>query len=307
MCISDMCPTDVTPCVVWLAKDEFQRSQQQASPFITAANDPAFGSKIAKAAVVVSHIHNFQKQQDFPADGNSKAKWTHEHVNLTSTSFATLIVDEAHHAGASTWKLVMDYFSKANFICLTATPFHEDPSFSKIPIIYTTPLRYAIEQRYCKNLVLHIYEPSEAVSMVSADDYLAVLQGVKQLELCDPLQFENDDHFQKLSTKSWFREAVADSQECWEPILEAMLEKLHQKCTTGGRLKHKCIIQAPGIPYCEDISDMVNDLSRRLGYPYTSTITHGKLREEDQKANQANFENIDSTCGARACVCVCVI
>ncbi|MFC8360822.1 DEAD/DEAH box helicase [Streptomyces griseorubiginosus] len=64
------------------------------------------------------------------------------------SEFSHLIVDEAHHAPASTWTSVIRQFEEQKVLLFTATPFREDGQ--KIPgrTIFRYPLRQAQKEQY---------------------------------------------------------------------------------------------------------------------------------------------------------------
>ncbi|WP_424883597.1 DEAD/DEAH box helicase family protein [Streptomyces sp. SLBN-8D4] len=64
------------------------------------------------------------------------------------SEFSHLIVDEAHHAPASTWTSVIRQFEERKVLLFTATPFREDGK--KIPgrTIFRYPLRQAQKEQY---------------------------------------------------------------------------------------------------------------------------------------------------------------
>src|SRR5690606_23953125 len=57
--------------------------------------------------------------------------------------FDLLLIDEAHHSSADTWKAIISYFDDAKKIFFTATPFRTDRKEIKGDIIYNYPLSYA--------------------------------------------------------------------------------------------------------------------------------------------------------------------
>jgi superfamily II DNA or RNA helicase len=60
--------------------------------------------------------------------------------------FDLILIDEAHHLPASTWNSLIDHFSDAKVISFTATPFRNDNQPIPGDIIYTYPLKRAIEK-----------------------------------------------------------------------------------------------------------------------------------------------------------------
>lgn len=61
--------------------------------------------------------------------------------------FDLVLVDEAHHSPARTWKGVLDHFAGAKRILFTATPFRQDQREIRGRFVYTYDLRRAFEDR----------------------------------------------------------------------------------------------------------------------------------------------------------------
>lgn len=74
--------------------------------------------------------------------------------------FSTVIVDEAHHVPAATWKALVDYFAGAAHVFLTATPFRNDRREVPGELVYAYPLRRAVEDG--------AYAPVEMIGVPSA-------------------------------------------------------------------------------------------------------------------------------------------
>ncbi|MEN5307250.1 DEAD/DEAH box helicase family protein [Chryseobacterium cucumeris] len=61
--------------------------------------------------------------------------------------FDLILVDEAHHAPAETWKGILNYFSNAKQILFTATPFRRDKKEVPGKLIYNYPLSKAKDDK----------------------------------------------------------------------------------------------------------------------------------------------------------------
>lgn len=61
------------------------------------------------------------------------------------STFDLVIFDEAHHSAARSWSAIMDHFTEARQVLLTATPFRNDGREIKAEIVYNYPLRKAHE------------------------------------------------------------------------------------------------------------------------------------------------------------------
>jgi superfamily II DNA or RNA helicase len=64
--------------------------------------------------------------------------------------FDLVIVDEAHHAPAATWRAILEHFTTARSVLLTATPQRRDGQRIPGDIVYHYPLRQAIAEGFYK-------------------------------------------------------------------------------------------------------------------------------------------------------------
>jgi len=82
-----------------------------------------------------------------------------EFLKVLSTKCDTLIIDEAHHVPASSWKRVKKSFEDVHCLQFTATPFRNDGKKVDGDIIYNFPLALAQERGYFKPINFYpIYE-----------------------------------------------------------------------------------------------------------------------------------------------------
>ena len=61
--------------------------------------------------------------------------------------FDLLLVDEAHHSPAHTWKTILDCFPNAEKVLFTATPYRQDSREIKGKFIYNYPVRAAFDDK----------------------------------------------------------------------------------------------------------------------------------------------------------------
>jgi superfamily II DNA or RNA helicase len=73
--------------------------------------------------------------------------------------FDLVVVDEAHHAPAETWRAVLDHFDGARALLLTATPRRRDGRRIPGSLEYYYPLRRALEEG--------LYQPIEPMLLAS--------------------------------------------------------------------------------------------------------------------------------------------
>lgn len=86
-------------------------------------------------------------------------------ITALSTLCSHLIIDEAHHVAAKTWKRVRSSFDGKPSIQFTATPFREDGASLDGSIIYNYSLKDAQQDKYFQEIEFHPireYQPSLA-------------------------------------------------------------------------------------------------------------------------------------------------
>jgi hypothetical protein len=66
--------------------------------------------------------------------------------------FDLIMIDEAHHAEAHTYRLMREHFIASEFLYFTATPFRSDGKVLEAKEIFSCPLSEGIYRRYVKNV-----------------------------------------------------------------------------------------------------------------------------------------------------------
>ena len=85
-------------------------------------------------------------------------KWL---LQFPSDFFDMIIIDEAHHSAADSWKKVLDRFPNAKVIHMTATPFRSDRQELDGELVFRYPFRNATLKGYIKRLKASYVAPSE--------------------------------------------------------------------------------------------------------------------------------------------------
>jgi superfamily II DNA or RNA helicase len=75
--------------------------------------------------------------------------------------FDVILVDEAHHSPATTWKNVVDAFPNARKVFFTATPYRRDRREIAATLIYAYPLRFALKDGIYKPIKFVPVEPDK--------------------------------------------------------------------------------------------------------------------------------------------------
>ena len=75
--------------------------------------------------------------------------------------FDMIIVDEAHHSAADSWKMVFEHFKNAKIINMTATPFRSDKQEIEGILVYRYPFKKATFNGYIKRVKAWYAAPKE--------------------------------------------------------------------------------------------------------------------------------------------------
>jgi superfamily II DNA or RNA helicase len=90
-----------------------------------------------------------------------------------SSLFDVLIIDEAHHAPARTWRAILDHFDGARAVLLTATPRRRDGQRLPGDHVFHYPLRQALEEGIFKPVQPRVLEVSDGFTRDRLDALIA--------------------------------------------------------------------------------------------------------------------------------------
>lgn len=172
--------------------------------------------------------------------------------------FDMIIVDEAHHGAAPSWKRVFEKFPNAKVVNLTATPFRSDRQELEGELIFRYPFKSASLKGYIKKLRASYVAPTELTFTVEGQQRTFSLQEV--------LAMKDDE---------WFSRGVALSDPCNVSIVDNSLEKLEQLRQTG--TKHQLIAVACSINHGQRVRSMYKERG------YNAAIIHSKQDAEEQE------------------------
>jgi DNA repair protein RadD len=181
--------------------------------------------------------------------------------------FDMIIIDEAHHSAADSWKKVLERFPNAKVIHMTATPFRSDRQEIDGELVYRYSFRSATLKGYIKRLKASYVAPSE-IELSFTDE-----RG-RKYSLEEVFKLKEDD---------WFSRGVALAPLCNEHIVDASLEKLEELRQTGTR--HQLIAVACTINHARDIRALYSKRG------YSADIIHSKQEPEEQENVLAALRN----------------
>ncbi|WP_312653427.1 DEAD/DEAH box helicase family protein [Proteiniclasticum sp.] len=207
--------------------------------------------------IVVLNVHKLQERLE-----SSLLKRVKEDF------FDFIIIDEAHHGEARTWKKAVDYFSNAKVLKVTGTPFRSDGEIISGTEIYSYPLSLAMANGYVKSLERFTYLPDKMKFTIKDDDREYSLDEIKQIK-------DNE----------WISKSVALSSDCNKSIVLKSIEKLKEKRAITNNNPHKIVAVACSISHAEQIKELYQDEGMKV------TVIHSN----QDKAEQENaFRLIES-------------
>lgn len=208
-----------------------------------------------KAHVVITNIHQLATNVD---------KWL---TQFSDNFFDMIVIDEAHHSAAESWKKVLDRFPKAKIVHMTATPFRSDRQEIDGELVYRYPFRSATLKGYIKRLKASYIAPSEIVLEFKDK------QGKKYTL----------DEILKLKEEDWFNREIALAKLCNQHIVDSSLQKLEELRQTG--TQHQLIAVACTINHAKDIRAMYQERG------YSAEVIHSQQDEQEQKKILADLKN----------------
>ena len=208
-----------------------------------------------KAHIVITNIHQLS---------TSVEKWL---MQFPDGFFDMIIVDEAHHGPAASWKKVLERFPAAKVVYMTATPFRSDRKEIDGELVYRYPFRSATLKGYIKRLKASYVAPAEI--HLGFEDSSGKTYTLEQVL--------------KLKEEDWFSRGVALAKPCNKHIVYSSLEKLEELRQTGTR--HQLIAVACSINHAKDI----RALYRERGY--SAEVIHSDMEDDEKKQVMADLKS----------------
>ena len=238
----------------WRKAGVLEPNQMIEGP-LTSTLDSGNISVASKSHIVVTNVHQLATNAD---------KWL---TQFSDNFFDMIIIDEAHHAEAESWKKVVNRFPNAKVILLTATPFRSDRQKLKGKPVFRYPFRSATLKGYIKRLKASYVAPS-TIELGFSD------QSNRTYTLEEVLEIKEED---------WFSRGVALARICNQHIVDNSLEKLEELRQSG--TQHQLIAVACTIDHAKEIRSMYSE--RR----FSAEVIHSKQRTDEQDKILAALKN----------------
>lgn len=162
--------------------------------------------------------------------------------------FDMIIVDEAHHAPANTWKYALEYFSSAKKLHITGTPYRGDGEELPGVRIHSTSLSEVMALKYVKwlrkatvnNKNLYFITPDDSTKKYTKDEILS------------------------LKEREWVERSVALSPECSDDVINESIKQLDALKEQSPSVPHKILAIACSIKHAEDLAEWYVKKGKRV-------------------------------------------
>ncbi|NMA70235.1 MAG: DEAD/DEAH box helicase family protein [Desulfitobacterium sp.] len=146
--------------------------------------------------------------------------------------FDMIIVDEAHHSAAQSWKTAINYFSNAKVLHVTGTPYRGDHQEIPGEKIHNTSLAEVMALRYVKWL--------RKSTLNNPNLYFTLPGDSKRYTLEEILSIKE---------KEWVEKSVALSEECSADVVKESIKHLGILREASPQVPHKILAVACSIAH----------------------------------------------------------
>ena len=179
-----------------------------------------------------------------------------------------IVIDEAHHQKASTYKKIIQFFKDAKIVSLTATPFRSDGQSLDGKNIYAYHFSDAIKNGYIRNIRVNNVTSQEIELSFSDKD-----NKIYQIE-----------EIVKMKEEAWFRRGIALSQDCCDSIAKKAYEKWSELKNSFQNTSHQIIASAISVRHAREfVKPAFEKLGLKVG------IVNSK---EDKHSNKQTIEKL---------------
>ncbi len=215
---------------------------------------------LESADLVILNIHKLQERLE-----SSLLK------KVDNEFFDMIIIDEAHHSEAQTWKNAIKFFSNAKILKVTGTPFRSDGVKIEGEEVYRYRLGQAMANGYVKTLERFRHIPQKMqFTLDKNDSKLYSLEEVSELK-----------------PEEWISRSVALSYESNISVIEASIKLLEEKREKTNNNPHKIVAVACSIEHAEQVKRIYEEKGLK------TAIVHSKMDKLDLKKEFRKIEAHD--------------
>nr|WP_261198871.1 DEAD/DEAH box helicase family protein [Laspinema sp. D3a] len=213
-----------------------------------------------------------------------------KNVAIDPQKVGLIVVDEAHHSAAATYRAIFNYFNQASLVFLTGTRHRGDGE--PLPFV-----KYEIVEEEEENgRIVTKRAPRPNFEFTIQDAWKldppiikkiafspARSEGFKVEEDGEEREYTAQDFFIKAETdRQWFRQCILANSFC-EPVLDRAVEVLELK--RQEKRPHRMIIRALNIPHAERLHKLCQNydlLKGRVG------LIHSQMDEYDSEGRPSD-------------------
>lgn len=223
--------------------------------FVLRLEGSANASGIDEHHIIVSNYHQLQDLQ----------RWFGNKRDLVDL----IIIDEAHHQAAATYRQVLEFFPNARVLGLTATPFRSDGKPVEGKPLYKYPFHRAVGDGIIRNIRV-INTAPEAVQLRFSDNTNKIYSLEEMLQLKE---------------QAWFNRDIALSQDCCDSIARKAKEKLDTLRTDFPTESSQIIASAISKRHAREfVKPAFEKLALKVGLVSSD--------EQDKKTNDETFRKL---------------
>lgn len=226
-------------------------------PVVVEYDANVLDESLEKSNFVVANIHKLYRDSE-----NSLLN------RVPRNFFDMIIIDEAHHSAANSWKDVLQYFADAKKVHLTGTPYRGDDEPIPGENIHTTSLATAMRLRLVKWLRKSTVNSEEMYFYIPNDNHRYTKNEV--------LEFKEVE---------WVQRSVALSKDCSELVIDESINKLIELKKLSPNVPHKILAVACSIAHAEDVAKWYRDKGMLV------VIVHSELEKEELEENLYKIDN----------------
>ncbi|WP_047275912.1 DEAD/DEAH box helicase [Pseudomonas lundensis] len=184
--------------------------------------------------------------------------------------FDLIIIDEAHHSPANSWKDLLAYFEGAKKLFVTGTPFRGDGLSLPGQLIHETKLSEVMRDRYVKWLRKETVNASELFFTMPAF----------------PGRQFTKDQILAYKDSEWIEKSVALSEACSKDVINHSLNSLNDLRQKSETVPHKILAIGCSILHAEDLRTWYLQSGMRVALVHSEMDP--EFREEEFKRIERN-------------------
>ena len=200
-----------------------------------------------EAHVVITNIDQLQGREN---------RWLRD---LPEDYFDLILFDEGHHAAAQSWETFKGAFPGARVVSYSATPRRADGQLMPGNVVYSYPVRDAIEAGYVKRLKGLVLNPA-TLRYVRAED-----EEEREIPLEEVIRLGEEE--------AGFRRSIVSSKETLTTIVDASIRELRRIREETGDRRHKIIVSALNYAHCHQIVAAYRERGQRADFVHSREAT----------------------------------